>query len=44
MGAVFVMGDLDLAVRGRTYREPEGPHSLVVRGRDLEVVALEIET
>jgi molybdenum cofactor cytidylyltransferase len=34
--AVFVMGDLDLAVRGRTYREPEGPHSLVVRGRDLE--------
>ena len=36
MTAVFVMGDLDLAVRGRTYREPEGPHSLVVRGRDLE--------
>ena len=34
--AVFVMGDLDLAVRGRTYREPEGPHSLVVRGRDLD--------
>jgi CTP:molybdopterin cytidylyltransferase MocA len=36
MGAVFVMGDLDLAVRGRTYREPEGVHSLVVRGRDLD--------
>jgi CTP:molybdopterin cytidylyltransferase MocA len=36
MGAVFVMGDLDLAVRGRTYREPDGPHSLVVRGRDLD--------
>ena len=34
--AIFVMGDLDLALRGRTYREPEGPHSLVVRGRDLE--------
>jgi len=34
--AVFVMGDLDLAVRGRTYREPEGPHSLVVRGTDLD--------
>jgi CTP:molybdopterin cytidylyltransferase MocA len=34
--SVFVMGDLDLAVRGRTYREPEGPHSLVVRGRDLD--------
>src|SRR5256885_8236485 len=34
--SVFVMGDLDLPVRGRTYREPEGPHSMVVRGRDLE--------
>lgn len=33
---VFVMGDLDLAVRGRTYREPEGPHSMVVRGKDLD--------
>ena len=30
------MGDLDLAVRGRTYREPDGPHSMVVRGRDLD--------
>lgn len=30
------MSDLDLAIRGRTYREPEEPHSLVVRGRDLE--------
>lgn len=30
------MSDLDLAIRGRTYREPEGKHSLVVRGRDLE--------
>lgn len=34
--SVFVMGDLDLDVRGRTYREPEGAHSMVVRGRDLE--------
>jgi len=34
--SVFVMGDLDLAIRGRTYREPEGPHSMVVRGRDLD--------
>ena len=34
--SVFVMGDLDLAVRGRTYREPEGPHSMVVRGKDLD--------
>jgi len=34
--SVFVMGDLDLAIRGRTYREPEGQHSMVVRGRDLE--------
>jgi molybdenum cofactor cytidylyltransferase len=33
---VFVMGDLDLAVRGRTYREPDGPHSMVVRGKDLD--------
>lgn len=34
--SVFVMGDLDLDIRGRTYREPEGPHSMVVRGRDLD--------
>lgn len=34
--SVFVMGDLDLAVRGRTYREPDGAHSMVVRGRDLD--------
>ena len=34
--SVFVMGDLDLPVRGRTYREPEGSHSMVVRGRDLD--------
>ena len=34
--AVFVMSDLELPIRGRTYREPEGPHSVVVRGRDLE--------
>src|SRR5579859_4522307 len=33
---IFVMGDLDLAVRGRTYREPDGPHSTVVRGKDLD--------
>jgi molybdenum cofactor cytidylyltransferase len=33
---VFVMSDLELPIRGRTYREPEGPHSVVVRGRDLE--------
>lgn len=34
--SVFVMGDLDLPIRGRTYREPDGPHSMVVRGRDLD--------
>jgi CTP:molybdopterin cytidylyltransferase MocA len=34
--SVFVMGDLDLAIRGRTYREPDGPHSMVVRGKDLD--------
>ena len=33
---VFVMSDLEVPIRGRTYREPEGAHSLVVRGRDLE--------
>ncbi len=33
---VFVMSDLELPIRGRTYREPQGPHSLVVRGRDIE--------
>ena len=32
---VFLMSDLELPVRGRTYREPEGQHTLVVRGRDL---------
>jgi molybdenum cofactor cytidylyltransferase len=30
------MSDLELPIRGRTYREPEGPHSVVVRGRDFE--------
>ena len=30
------MSDLELPIRGRTYREPEGPHSVVVRGRDIE--------
>jgi molybdenum cofactor cytidylyltransferase len=33
---VFVMSDLELPIRGRTYREPDGPHSVVVRGRDIE--------
>src|SRR6202049_607558 len=32
---VFVMSDLQLPIRGRTYREPQGPHSVVVRGRDM---------
>jgi CTP:molybdopterin cytidylyltransferase MocA len=34
--SVFVMSDLEVPIRGRTYREPDGPHSVVVRGRDLE--------
>src|SRR5260370_42583232 len=34
--AIFVMSDLELPIRGRTYREPEGAHSVVVRGRDLD--------
>ncbi len=36
MAPVFVMSDLEVPIRGRTYREPDGPHSVVVRGRDLE--------
>ncbi len=30
------MSDLEVPIRGRTYREPDGTHSVVVRGRDLE--------
>jgi molybdenum cofactor cytidylyltransferase len=41
---VFVMSDLELPVRGRTYREPDGPHSMVVRGRDLEGAMEHIES
>ena len=33
---VYLMSDLDLPLRDRTYREPEGPHMVLVRGRDLE--------
>ncbi|HEX6547119.1 MAG TPA: NTP transferase domain-containing protein, partial [Candidatus Dormibacteraeota bacterium] len=33
--AVFLLSDLDLPIRDRTYREPEGPHVLIVRGREL---------
>ena len=29
------MSDLELPIRDRTYREPDGPHVLIVRGRDL---------
>src|ERR1700730_18489006 len=36
IAVVFVMSDLELPIRGRTYREPDGPHSVVVRGRDIE--------
>jgi CTP:molybdopterin cytidylyltransferase MocA len=36
LDVVFVMGDIDLPVRGRTYREPDGSHSMVVRGKDLD--------
>jgi molybdenum cofactor cytidylyltransferase len=35
--AVYVLSDLDLPVRGRTYLEPDGPHVAVVRGRDIDV-------
>jgi CTP:molybdopterin cytidylyltransferase MocA len=33
---IFLMSDLDLPLRDRTYREPEGPHVVLIRGRDLE--------
>jgi CTP:molybdopterin cytidylyltransferase MocA len=33
---VFLLSDLDLPLRDRTYREPDGPHVVVVRGRDLD--------
>jgi CTP:molybdopterin cytidylyltransferase MocA len=33
---LYVMSDLDLPLRGRTYREPDGPHAALVRGRDLD--------
>lgn len=36
VAAIFVMSDLELPFRGRTYREPDGPHSVVVRGRDID--------
>ncbi|HEY1421475.1 MAG TPA: nucleotidyltransferase family protein [Candidatus Dormibacteraeota bacterium] len=39
-----MMGDLDLPVRGRTYREPEGTHSIVVRGRDLDAALQHLES
>src|SRR5256714_7000574 len=29
------MSDLEVPIRGHTYREPNGPHSVVVRGRDV---------
>src|SRR5437588_7710044 len=33
---VYLMSDLDLPLRDRIYREPEGPHVAVVRGSDLD--------
>src|SRR5438093_2904763 len=33
---VYLMSDLDLPLRGRTYREPDGRHVGFVRGRDLD--------
>jgi CTP:molybdopterin cytidylyltransferase MocA len=35
---VYLMSDLDLPLRGRVYREPDGPHLVAVRGRDLGAV------
>lgn len=33
---VYLMSDLDLPLRDRVYREPEEPHVVLVRGRDLD--------
>jgi CTP:molybdopterin cytidylyltransferase MocA len=33
---VYLMSDLELPLRDRIYREPDGPHVAVVRGRDLD--------
>ena len=33
---IYLMSDLDLPLRGRTYREPAGPHLALARGRDLD--------
>jgi len=35
-GMVYLMSDLDLPIRDRVYREPDGPHVAIVRGRDLD--------
>jgi molybdenum cofactor cytidylyltransferase len=35
-GQVYIMSDLDLLLRDRTYREPDGPHVTIVRGGDLD--------
>jgi CTP:molybdopterin cytidylyltransferase MocA len=40
---VYLMSDLDLPLRGRTYREPEGPHVAFVRGRDLDAALDHLE-
>ncbi len=33
---VYLMSDLDLPLRDRVYREPQEPHVVLVRGRDLD--------
>jgi CTP:molybdopterin cytidylyltransferase MocA len=34
---VYVLSDLDLPLRGRTYREPDEPHVAIVKGRDIDL-------
>lgn len=34
--AVFLLSDLDLPIRDRSYREPDGPHVVIVRGPQLD--------
>jgi CTP:molybdopterin cytidylyltransferase MocA len=36
MVSVYLLSDIELTVRGRMFRPPEGPHVAVVKGRDID--------
>ncbi|MBO0684976.1 MAG: nucleotidyltransferase family protein [Candidatus Dormibacteraeota bacterium] len=40
---LYLLSDLDLPLRGRTYREPDGPHAALARGRDLDAAMDHLE-